>query len=111
MRSVMPFVKRSGAAGIILGLTHSVLYRTVFKNFHVPNKNRIYYTNSLVTFLGILMLTNSFYFHVTAQAISFVFSNMAYTRYVCENSKNTCREGDVGLRFGDLDEQERQKRR
>ena len=62
-------------------------------------------------FLGVTFFMNSIYMHIASQMLNILFSEIAYYSYVHTEINEFGWIEDTGVDFGNLDKEEREKRK
>ena len=97
--------------GSLFGLLHSLCYHSLLEPFHLNQTTKVYISNAIVAFGMGCIATHSIYTHFFIQGIVLVLSTVVNFCIVDFDSQRWIQTHHTGVRFGELEEEERKKRK
>ena len=104
-------MRRRFVFGTLFGLLHSLLYHSVLEPFNLHQTTKVFVSNSIVAFGIGCIATHSIYTHFFIQGIVLALSIIINMCYVNPDSQRWIQTLHTGVRFGELEEEERKRRK
>ena len=108
-KAITPIASRYMLIGSSLGLFHSLLYNKVFHE--MSTRNRVYLTNSVFLFISVGIFYQSFYTHLIVQFFGLFVSSSMDNLQIKQFNQRRNEFSSPGLKFGNLSDEEYEKRR
>ena len=108
-QAIRPLARRYLIFGAGFSVLHTIFYNKVFNECSIHK--RIYYTNAVIILLASMLNFSSIHYLVGFQICGFVFSTIIDNAFIRNFRKITFDYQYAGLQFGNLSEEDREKRK
>ena len=104
-------MRRKVVLGALFGVAHSILYHDLLNMLNLNQNQKVVVTNSIICLAASSMVTHSLYAHFYLQLVTVGLSYSMIYFHLSPDKTLFLQRLHVGTQFGDLSDEERDKRR